>query len=189
MEGLGSAARTAPPLVFDFVLQRRACILSEQAVTRPSETRSLIGIGFFVLPRKLCPDKQASLSRPNEGSAHRLEPSSNRCGRALAANGRTARTGVDSNFRAPARPSVAAAASDERAVESRSLKTRGTFIQIRLAIPALPNVIWTSMLQATCGYFWDAYRKKWPDVDSCIWQFLATLHASKRRWFHVTPNV
>jgi len=124
MEGLGSAAGTAPPFVFGFALLRRACILSEQAVTRPSETESLIGFGFFVPPRKLCPDKQTFSARLNAGSVFRVELVPNHFSRPLAANGRTARTAADSNFGTLARPSVAAAAWDERAFESRPPKAR-----------------------------------------------------------------
>ena len=100
MEGLGSAAGTALPLVFGFALLRRARIDSEQAVTRLSETRALMRIGFFVLPSKLCLGKRAFSSMANEGSAHRAEPASNHCGLALAASeaGRTARADADTNF-------------------------------------------------------------------------------------------
>ena len=127
MEGLGIAACTARPLVFGSALLRRVCILFEQAVTWLNESGALMGIGFLVLPRKLCARQQMFFSViPSEGSAHRSEPASNRCGRALAASeaGRTARADATKYFDELARPNVGSTAWDVQAFEYRTLQAR-----------------------------------------------------------------
>jgi len=122
MEGLGSAACTAPPLVFGSALLRRARILSEQAVTSPSEAETLVGFGFFVLPKKLCPGKRILSAMPNAASVPRGKAASNHCGGALAAKGRTARADAARDFGDLARPSDRLTAWDVRAFETRPLK-------------------------------------------------------------------
>jgi len=126
MEGLGSAARTAPPLVFGSAPLRRARILSERAVTWPSKTEALLGFGFFVPPRMLCAGRRTLPVLLNAGSVLRDEAASNRCDLALAASeaGRTACTDVAKAFGSLAGPSVLVAALDVRAFESRPLKAR-----------------------------------------------------------------
>jgi len=90
----------ARPLVFvfGFALLRRACI----------------DIGFLL----------HSSSALNAGSALRLALATNHCGRALAANGRTARADAATSFFELARPCVELPAEQVRAFECRLLQAR-----------------------------------------------------------------
>ena len=105
------------PLAFGFALLRRACIETEQAVT-------LLIIGFLGSMSKLCATQQASSLLPNAGSLHRDEPASSRCGRALAAKGRTAHANATTNFVALAPACVGFTAGDVQAFECQRLKAR-----------------------------------------------------------------
>jgi len=93
-------------------------------VTTPSKAWTSIDIGFLTLPRKLCSGKQAFSITLNAGTALRVEPVPNHCGRALAASeaGRTARADAAKDFGDLARPCVGFAAWDVQASESRLLK-------------------------------------------------------------------
>ena len=124
MEGLGSAAGTALPLVFGSALLRRACICSERAVTSLSEPCALPNIGFPNSMTKLCATQQAFSSLPNAGSVLPCEAASNGSGRALAAKGRTAHAEVAQHFDELARPCVGLTAWDVRVFECRLFKAR-----------------------------------------------------------------
>ena len=82
------------PLAFGFALLRRACIGIEHAATSQSEAPALLDIGFL-LP---------SCSLFNAGSVLKHGLATNHCGRALAANGRTARSDAARNFDELVRP-------------------------------------------------------------------------------------
>jgi len=125
MEGLGSAACTARPVVFDHCAHAQSLYWLRTSCDFAARDQSLAECWILHRCGPTLHSGGGSFSLlPNAGSAHRPEPTTNRCGRALAAKGRTAGADAARAFGSVARPSATVAVVEVRVFESRLLKAR-----------------------------------------------------------------